>query len=313
LLGSVAMLWPFERDQTPMNVAVGSWPGVETLVLASEQNLLPGRDINLVEMSWTSAAMVAFEKRVVSACVVSLDEMLRLEAGGHHPKAIMVMGISRGGDAILAKPEIGSIAQLRGKRVGVELRGAGEYLLARALTDSAMKLADVTLIPINVTESESRFEDGDFDAVVVADPWRTRLHANGLRTLMDSSKMGNELSRVLIVRSDSLNESEESVKLLVSAHLAERARLNGAMGEETWLQPILRREGLDEKQFLGAMGAIQMPSKEENLKLLAGRNGGLMPVLRRMSVFMHKQGLTMREVTVEHLLTAKYIAGGDSK
>ncbi|HYF36119.1 MAG TPA: ABC transporter substrate-binding protein [Prosthecobacter sp.] len=143
---------------------MGVWPGMETLTLARESRQLPLQGLNFVELSWTSATMMAFENRVVDGAVVTLDEMLRLQSSGHDITAVLVVGASRGGDAIAARPEIRSLDHLRGKRIGVELRAAGEYLLTRALETVGMTLKDVTIVPINLAEAETAFDERELDA-----------------------------------------------------------------------------------------------------------------------------------------------------
>ena len=58
------------------------------------------------------------------------------------PVVILVLNESRGGDQLLAREEIGSIAQLRGRRVGVTFSTLGPYVLSRALEQEALLAPD---------------------------------------------------------------------------------------------------------------------------------------------------------------------------
>ena len=155
LLCAVGLFWPEPESRRSLTVAATIWPGTEGLVTAGDDGSLKGKRINLVEMSWPTAAMGAFRKRVVDGLVVTLDEMLRLEADGAKPRAVLILGVSKGSDAIMTQPGMNSVEELRGRRVGVEMRSSGEYLLTQALAAHGMTLHDIDVVPVNLAETES--------------------------------------------------------------------------------------------------------------------------------------------------------------
>lgn len=311
LLWGLGMFWPAPKARDPLTLAVGVWPGSETLILARKEGGLQEPKINFVEMSWSSAAMVAYEKRVVDAAVVTLDELLRLSAAGHHPKAILVVGVSCGADAIMARPEIAKIEDLRGRRVGVEVRALGEYLLCRALVGVGMTLKDVKIVPLNLAETEGAYEEMGLDAVVTSDPWRIRLENKGAHALFDSKVLADEMSRVLMVREDVIDSYPAEFRAVVAAHfhVALKQLANGAMTER--MAPILRREGLTTEQFHRVLDLIRTPDRKENMRLLTPGAAGLEPVLARMNEFMLKTALLKSPAKPTDVLDPEFVKGGE--
>ena len=308
LLCAAGLFWPEPEARRSLTVAVTIWPGSEGLVEAEDDGSLEGRRVNLVEMSWPTAAMGAFRKRVVDGIVLTLDEMLKLEADGAKPRAVLIMGVSKGSDAIMVHPDISSFEALRGKRVGVEMRSSGEYLLTQALAAHGMTLQDVDVVPVNLAETESAYDERDLDAVVTSDPWRIKLQDKGAVTLFDSKGAGLEFSRVLAIREDALKLFPSEVHLMVSACL----RLNaskGISGNEGELNATLRRQGLTALQLQEALKLIHFPDEAENRRLMEQRSGGMKECLEKMIPLMRQQGMLQREVKAEGLFTPEFLGG----
>lgn len=328
LLCAVGLLWPESEYRRPLTVAINIWPGSERLVMACDASNTKDQRINIVEMSWSSAVMGAFRKHVVDAAVVTLDELIRLEADGAKPRAVLVLGISRGADAIMGHagrrwfgdghrshrgpvadsepPGLESMQSLRGKHVGVELRTSSEYLLRHALKANDMSIQDVQVVPLNLAETEDAFKEKGIDAVVTADPWCTRLRDKGARVLFDSSKMDLELSRVLVVREDVLHAYPRELRSLISACMRSSCQA-GSQDIENGQDATLRREGFTSEQWRQSLQKIHLPDMAENRRLLGQKAGGLEECLKKMTAEMVQMGMLEHEVEVRGLLTPEFL------
>lgn len=330
LLCMVGLLWPESEYKRPLTVAVNIWPGSERLVVACDASNTEDQRINLVEMSWSTAVLAAFRKHVVDAAVVTLDELIRLEADGARPRAVLILGISRGSDAIMGhnghrwfwdrkrqpKSSNGamensvplSMGSLRGKNIGVELRSSSEYLLRHALAAHGMSFQDVEVVPLNLAETETAFKERGIDAVVTADPWCTRLQDKGATVIYDSSKMDLEFSRVLVVREEVLRSYPRELRSLVSACLEKSSNESSPVtGNGT--NATLRREGFTPEQWQKSVQKMRLPDAAENRRLFQQQAGGLAECLKKMSREMLQLGLLPREVEVSHLFTSKFLEG----
>lgn len=303
LLCALGLFWPPSVERHQFSVAVNIWPGAEGVLSARQAESFQKAPVGFVEFSWSSAVLGAFQKRVVDAAVVSLDELLLLEAGDAQPQVLLVLGVSKGSDAILARSGIEDLEGLRGRRVGVEMHSAGEYLLKDALRRHGLSLADVEVVPLNLAETESSYLERDLDVVATVDPWRTRLVEKGAVMLADSNEMGLEMSRVLVVRRGKEQEFRSEIRRLIAACL-EHARGKGACWEEEGLATVLRREGLTPPQWQAALNVIHTPGAEENMRLLSGE---LAEVLRRMAAKMRANGSLARDVDIAPLLNPEFV------
>ncbi|MEZ0387392.1 MAG: ABC transporter substrate-binding protein [Verrucomicrobium sp.] len=280
---------PPEADQ-PMRVAIGVWPGSDTLVYARETGSLPRDDVQLMEMAWSSATKVAFVNRVVDAAVISLDEVLRLLESGDDLRVVMVLGFSRGGDAVLARPPIASVKELRGRKVGVESNSVGAYVLAGALAGENLTLRDLEVLPLNLAEMQNAYDVGEVDAVVVGEPWGTRIRSLGAQPIFDSNQLSNQVCRVLVVRPEILKKMRQKVDKVVQAHLRSRNYLHTG-ADPLVVDAISRRSGISRAELTRAFDQIAMPDLEENRRLLGGASPKLRQIASEVATQMVREGL----------------------
>lgn len=278
ILWTGVVMWEPRDTGGPMMVAVGLWPGSETFTIARERGLLSDADVRVIEMTWSSAAMRAFGNRVVDAAVLTLDETLRLRENGHDARIIFPMDVSAGADAILSLGAVNDIRSLRGRKVGVELRTAGMYLLAQALAAEGMAFDDLKIVPLNLAETESSLIEGEVDAVVTAEPWLSRLKEAGATTLFDSRQAPDQLCRVLVARGDVIKKFGDELTLLVSAHLRTLGEITKNLTPAE-IETICRREGLSRESFDGALHKMRRPDGKEALRMMEGSDAGSLNVI----------------------------------
>lgn len=296
--------WHPPEEIRPLKVAIGIWPGSETLVYARETGLLPREEVQLVEMSWSSASKVAFANRVVDAAVVSLDEVLRLLESRSDVRVVMVVGFSRGGDALLARPGIKSLTELRGRRIGAELNSVGSFVLSTALEEAGMPEGSVEPVAMNLAEMETAYMAGELDAVVTGEPWTTRLKSKGAVELFSSRHMNRDVCRVLVVREEILVDRPDDIVRLVSAHFQARPLLQSG-GDAKALTIIKRRLGVSDEDYKVVMSNMEMPDPGENLRMLGGALPTLGLLADSVAKKMVRQKLLVASPQAEDWITAE--------
>lgn len=290
VLWIAVLRWYPPEFEGPTKVAVGLWPGTETLTIARQRGILREDSVRMIEMIWSSAAMRAFSNKAVDAAVLSLDEALRLRLDGHDVRIMSVLDVSAGADALMVRDTIHETGALRGKRIGVEVRTSGVYLLARALQRAGMTMKDVEIVPLNVAETESALLEGEVAAVVTTQPWQSRLAAQGAVRLFDSSMIPGELCRVLVARGDGLKTRRNGISRIIAAHFEMLPQMaEGLTQSEKAI--IARRESLDWDAFLNAARTVSSLSKAECSRIMRGKPSPLDEMAGKCADFMVENGL----------------------
>ncbi|KAB0663988.1 PhnD/SsuA/transferrin family substrate-binding protein [Oryzomonas japonica] len=284
----------------PLQVATNVWPGYEPLYLARSLGYYPDSAVRFHEMTTSADVLKAFRNHAVDVAALTLDEALLLVRDGIDVRILLVADISHGADAIMARPAIKTIRDLKGKRVGVESMALGAYVLTRALDQAGLSPRDVTVVPVPVQEHEHAYRAGEIDAVVTFEPARTRLVALGAHNIFDSRQIPNEIIDVVVVRADMLQSRPGQVKTLeegwfkaleyLRANPADAARLMG------------KREGLTAARFKATLDGIVIPDRNENKRLLSG---ALLPPAKRLADVMLRGKLLDRPVDPARLVVRR--------
>lgn len=82
----------------------------------------------------------------------------------------LINDYSNGNDMVIARPGIGSVEELKGKKIGVEIGFVSHLLLLEALKQNGMGEADVELVYIPTNETPQVLVSGQVDAIVAWQP-----------------------------------------------------------------------------------------------------------------------------------------------
>lgn len=207
--------------QAPLRIGLSAWPPFEYLHLAREKGFFEeeGVEVRLIEFTSMTDARRSFEHEQIDGGMFSIFEVLRArDRSSRELQVLLAVDFSDGADAILARPGIGSVPALRGKRIGVDEGALGLYVLDRALALHGMTLEDVTVLTIMEPQMVQALQQGKVDAVVNYPPTRTLIEAAGAaRAVFTSSDIPGEIVDVLAIDARIVRERSEDVARLIRA------------------------------------------------------------------------------------------------
>lgn len=290
LLGCLFMLVACaeQNASTPLRIGTNSWIGYEPLYLLQHAQLAPELNLDLQRMNNNTEVMAAFERGDIAAAGLTLDEVMLLLARQVPLRIASILDISDGADKLLARPEIDTLQQLKGRTIAVENTAVGALLLHSALAAAGITERDVNVLPSTVEQHYELYLSGKVDAVVTFAPYATTLQNRGARLLYDSSQMNDaKIIDVLIVNPDVAMQRKAELDLLLKA-------LQTAM-------KLLVEQDSDALAFTGKnqnLPPAEWPNMLDGLLLGNGRfhhqnlkNGTLENAMRVLDKVMVQQGL----------------------
>jgi NitT/TauT family transport system substrate-binding protein len=121
------------REPEPaLRIGTNVWIGSEPLYLARELGHLDLSAVQLVEYPSASEVLRAYRNQAIDGMVISLDELFSLAVDGLQPRAILVVDVSHGADAVVGRRGMRSMRDLKGRPVAVESGALGAFVLSRA-------------------------------------------------------------------------------------------------------------------------------------------------------------------------------------
>lgn len=282
--------------KSPFRVGSNIWLGYEPLYLAQDMGLYDPARIRLVAMSNATEVQRALRAGTLEAAALTLDEVLSLKQDGFDLRVVLVMDFSQGADVLLARPGITHLADLRGRRVGVESSAVGAVMLDGALEKAGLDIADIQLVHLTIDQHERAYREDRVDALVTFEPVGTTLLAAGARSLFDSRDIPGRIVDVLAVPPETLTSHPDELRQLIRGHFA---ALDYLRREPLQAAGRMRpRQGLPAETILTAYRGLNLPDRAENRRLLASPSPALQPAAERLARLMLDRRILNHPVSV---------------
>lgn len=288
------------QPEPPLRIGTNVWIGSEPLYLARELGKLDPAAVQLVEYPSASEVLRAFRNQAIDGMVISLDELFGLAADGFQPRIVLVVDVSHGADVVVGRGEMKTMRDLKGRRVAVESSALGAFVLARALALNGMSAGDVEVVHMESNEQPGAFEKGEVDGAVTFDPFRQQLLKAGATILFDSRSIPGEIVDLLAVRPAALEKQPNAIRAVLRGWFDAIAYLEREPKEAARRMGI--RQQTSGEQFLAALSGLHIPSREENLKMLAGPDPALTATGERLMTLMIDAKLLRSGVSIPALL-----------
>jgi len=169
LLTAFITITPAQAE--PLKIGYSDWPGWVAWEVAIEKGMFAEAGVE-VTFEWFDyvASMDAFAAGQLDAVTMTNGDALVTGASGAKSVMIIINDYSNGNDMVVGGPAVGSVADLKGKKIGVEVGFVSHLLLLNGLEKSGLTEADVELVNVPTNETPQVLASGDVDAIVAWQP-----------------------------------------------------------------------------------------------------------------------------------------------
>ena len=209
-----------EQKLTPVKITMTTWSGYGPLFLARDKGFFKkhGLDVQLIVIQGLGERKQALAGNQVDGIATTLDIETQIVAAGIPLKQIWALDDSYGGDGILAKPEIKTIKDLKGKNVAYDFGTASHILLLSILAKNGMTEQDINHVQMSASDAGSTFVAGKVDAAVTWEPWLSKAVKENKGNLLATSKETPGLIMdTVALRSDWADKHPEALQAMVDA------------------------------------------------------------------------------------------------
>jgi len=252
-----------------LRIAYSDWPGWVAWEIAIQKGWFKEAGVD-VAFSWFDYApsMEAFSAGKVDAVAVTNGDALVTGSSGGRSTCIVANDYSNGNDMIVAKPGIKTVAQLKGKKIGVEVGFVDHLLLMNALKSANLTDKDVTIVNVPTDQTPQQLKSGTVDAIAAWQPnsGAALKELPGSTPIFTSANTPGLIYDLLCVNPRSLAEHRaEWLKVVkvwfkIADYIADPKNLDDAA------KIMSARVGLKPDQYKALMKGTFLLNLQENLK-----------------------------------------------
>ncbi len=206
----------------PIKLGMSTWLGYAPLYLAKEKGFFQKRgiEVEVVVIESPADRRAAFAADRIQGMATTVDTHV-MTAAAENPipvKQVLALDDSYGGDGMVAKKEIKTIKDLKGKTVAAQLgAGASYFWLNYVLAQNGMKLSDINAIDMKAGDAGAAFVAGKIDAAVTWEPWLSRAKDTPFgHVLISSDQTPGIIVDSLAFKPDFLKRRGDDVKKIVA-------------------------------------------------------------------------------------------------
>jgi len=255
------------RAAEPLNIGYSDWPGFVAWQIAIDKGWFKEAGVN-VKFDWFdySASMDAYAAGKLDAVLMTNGDALVTGAGGAKSNIIMITDYSAGNDMIVAKPGIKSLADLKGKKVAVEVGLVDHLLLRNAMKKAGLASGDITIVNAKTNELPQVLASKDIMAIGVWQPVANEAlkAVPGSRAIYTSADEPGLIYDVLAVNPASLKTRRDEWQKVVNVWGRVVAYIEDPKTQPDAVKIMAARSGISPEEYLPLLKGTRLLNLDEN-------------------------------------------------
>lgn len=260
----------------PLRIGYSDWPGWVAWQVAIDKGWLRAAGLD-VTFDWFdySASMEAFAAGKIDGDLVTNGDALVMGAGGARNVIILITDYSNGNDMIVARPGIKSLADLKGKRIGIETGLVDHLLLLDGLKKQGMTQNDVTLVNSKTNETPQVLASGQVDAIGAWQPnaGLAMKALPGSRPVYTSAQSPGLIYDVLVVNPATIAAHRADYVKMIQVWDKVVSYINDPKTQDDAVQIMAARVGLTPAKYQLLLAGTHLVSIAEAKKIMVKGDG----------------------------------------
>ncbi len=254
----------------PLRIRYAVWVGYGPLFLAQQKGYFAAEnvEVQLIRMEDPKESFLAMGAGRLDGIVSTIDTMIPHLKTGKEFQYVLALDDSAGSDGIVARKEIKSVRDLKGRRVAVQEGSVSQFFLNVLLRDAGLFEKDVQVVNMKPGDAGAAFVAGRVDAAVTWEPWlsngKTAPHGH---MLVDSSQTPGLITDMLVFRRDVIERRPREIQSVVDAWNKAVAYWERNPAESNEIMARAVGDWLkDPKLFADVLTGVRFYNRPENVK-----------------------------------------------
>ncbi len=263
---------PGAEAATTIRMGIQPWIGYGQWHVANDQGISAKHniDVELTELTDDADQSAAFASGRIDMDNIASHTALLLISQGIDLQIVAIEDFSTTADAILARGDITSAADLKGKRVAYEQGATSDLLLHAALASAGLTIDDIIPVPMGASEAGTALIGNRVDVAVTYEPYITAALASdpSVQRVYDAAQNPGLISDVLVTSGKFAAANPDAVRRAVAAwnEAADWYKANPEQGRAI----ISKAVGENPDALSSAFDGVQYYGSAENAAEFAG-------------------------------------------
>ena len=289
----------------PLRIGLVEWPGYAPFHLAQDLgyygNATSNTPIELVSFVDVADILRAYRQQQIDALCTALSDVMQLAETMPDQRLVLMIDESAGADAILAKPSIKSLSDLKGKRIGSDLAILSSFILVAALKKANLTFNDVEIVAVGISGQVQAYKADRIDAVIAFDPVRSQLLRVGANVVFDSSQIPGEIVDIMAVSQTTLTQQTPTLQIVTQGFFKALDYLK--QHPEDAIARMCKRQNMTPEEFKKTLTLLPLSTYQTNQKMLDQVNSPLISVTQDLNQIMMDAKLIQKPIDIRPLLT----------
>lgn len=217
-------------------------------------------------------------------------------------KVVYLNDTSSGADALIGGAGITSVADLKGKKVGVTVGECNHLLLVKALEKSGLTEDDVQLANLDPDAAGAALKAGAVDAAVTWEPWISQVIGdNGGAVLFSTRDVPNLILDCIAVADAATTKKEAVTKFVAAVNKGNEFAISNPEKAAAMVEDIVE---IPADEIVLILNDITLYSAEDNLNQM---EGDAVEAAANIAVFFTERGMIAEDMDVANLFDSSFI------
>ena len=263
---------PSKPESGQIRMGIEPWIGYGPWYIAQRKGYFKklGVNVKIIKFNTDTEREAAFAGGKTDVTNMPTHTALRFEQQNIPGRIALLEDESLTADAVIAKPPISDIKDLKGKKVAYEQGTTSDILIHYALQANHMKPSDVQTVPINASDAGAAAAAGRVSAAVTYEPYISSVIAQhqGFRRIYVAGVDPGLVSDVLVVSTGMLNDKPGQVLALMKAWGMAIDFYNSHRPQAEAI--IAKADGATLSSLKSSFAGVKLYSIPQNVSLLTG-------------------------------------------
>ncbi|MBT3394095.1 MAG: ABC transporter substrate-binding protein [Waddliaceae bacterium] len=254
-------------EKKPIKIAISEWAGDAHAVIAKEKGFFEKNnvDVELIFIKEYSESQENYINGETDGIFGVYSDTILYNLEGIETKVVCALDYSDTGDVIIGNPELNSLADLKGKKIGIEGVNSFSHLFVLAsLKKAGIEESEVQFEDIPAHKVLEALEDGIIYAGHTWEPTKSAALKKGYKILGIAGDVPGIITDVLSFSTEIINERPDDIRAIVKALLETLEYLENSHYED--VQIMTDYMGMSKEEMEEGIDGIKMLDIDDNIK-----------------------------------------------